>query len=63
MGDRRMSNLVNVDQDDFFDRVVLQHLADDATITASDDEYFLWVRVTRERKMRDHFLVPITTRE
>lgn len=57
---KSMSNLVNVAQDDFFDRVVLQDLSDDATITASDDEHFFRVRVGCEREMCDHLLVPIS---
>ena len=56
-----MSNLVNVAQDDFLDRVVLQDLPDNASITASDDEHFFGVGVAREREMCDHLLIPIAS--
>lgn len=59
-GDGRISDLVNVAQDDFLDLVVLQDLPNDATITASDDQDFFRIRVTREREMCDHFLIPIS---
>lgn len=55
-----MPNLVNVAQDDLFDRVMFQNLADDAAIATSDNEHFFWVGVACKREMRDHLLVPIT---
>lgn len=55
-----MSDLVNVAQDNFLNRVVLQDLPDDAAIAASDDEHFFWVGVAREREMGDQLLIPIS---
>jgi hypothetical protein len=55
-----MSDLVNVAQDNFLDRVVLQDLSDDATISASDDEHFFGVGVGREREMGDQLLIPFS---
>ena len=55
-----MSDLVDVAQDDFLDRVMLQDLPDDAAIAASDDQNFFRVWVTREREVCDHLLIPIS---
>lgn len=55
-----MSDLVDVAQDNFLNRVVLQDLPDDAAIAASDDEHFFWVGVAREREMGDQLLIPIS---
>lgn len=55
-----MSDLVNIAQDNFLDRVVLQDLPDDAAIAATDDEHFFGVGVARERKMGDHLLISIS---
>lgn len=43
------TNLVNVAKNDVFHDVVLEHLPDDTTIAATNDEHLLGIRVARER--------------
>lgn len=57
-----MSHLVNVAQDDLLDSVVLQDLADNTTIAASDDEHLSRVGMACEREMCDHLLIAIASR-
>jgi hypothetical protein len=49
--------LVNVNQGDLLDRLVLQGLSDDTSITTTDDKDGLGVRVRSDRDMGDHLLV------
>jgi hypothetical protein len=54
---RPMIHLVNVDKDDGLDGLVLENLADNTSVTSSNDEDVLGVRVRGHRDVRDHLLV------
>ena len=51
-------NLVNVTQRGLLDALMFDHLAEDPTIPATNDEHLLGVRMRVHGKMRDHLLVP-----
>jgi hypothetical protein len=53
------AHLVNVDQGDFLDRLVLQSLSNDTSITTTDDKNSLGVRVRSDGDVSDHLLVPV----
>ena len=49
--------LVNVAEDCLLDALVLDHLAEDTTVTAADDEHLLGAGVSIHGQVRDHLLV------
>jgi hypothetical protein len=53
------AHLVNVDQGDFLDRLVLQSLSDDTSVTTTNDKDSLGVRVRCDRDVSDHLLVTV----
>ena len=52
------SNLVNVTQRGLLDALMFDHLAEYPTISATDDEHLLGVRMRVHGEVRDHLLVP-----
>ena len=51
------TNLIDVAEDDLFDRVVFENFTDDTTISAADDENLFRVWVACEREMGNHLLI------
>jgi hypothetical protein len=51
--------LVNVAKGDLLDRLVLEGLTDDTTVTATDDKDLLGVGVRVDGEVGDHLLVPV----
>lgn len=56
---RKTADLVNVDQGDFLNRLVFQGLSNNTSITTTNDQDRLGVRVRSDRDMSDHLLVPV----
>ena len=56
------TNLIDVAQHDLLDRLVLEDFAYDTAIAAANDEHLLGIWVARQRDMRDHLLVPNSSR-
>ena len=56
---RSRTHFINVAKDYSLDRVVLQDLPNDASVTSTDDKDFFRVGMARKREVCDHFLVAI----
>ena len=53
-----MSYLVNVAKNGLLDRLVLDNLTKNTTVTTTNNEDLLWVRVGVHGQVGDHLLVP-----
>jgi hypothetical protein len=53
----KQAYLVNVDKDDGLDRLVLEDLSDDTSVSSSNDENVLGVRMRGHGDVSDHLLV------
>jgi len=49
--------LVDLTEDNLFDRIVLDNLAENATVTAANHQDLFRMRVCTQRQMRNHLLV------
>jgi hypothetical protein len=50
--------LIDIAKDDVFDRLVLEHFADNATIATTNHQNLLGIRMTGKGDMCYHFLIP-----
>jgi hypothetical protein len=46
---KKKLDLIDIAKNDFLHCVVLENFTNNPTISSTDDQHFLWVRVTRHR--------------
>ncbi len=51
------THFVDIAQNHLFHTLMLKYFAYNAAISTSNYQDIFWIRVAREREMRDHFLV------